>query len=749
MLRKIIACLVVLLLCFSCSVESFDGSDTGSEQGSSGDANTKGKVKFSFAQDGMVPNTNQVLNLSRSSAVAETVVPEDARAVIVTIEDEDGNIVHDRLNIPLFNMNGYLITGPLDLYVGSYNLTEFLVLDEDDNVIYATPKEGSELAQAVNDPLPITFVVEKDEVTKVVPEVIEVKNCTPPDFGYVSFSFEVVEIFGFMITVFTFDETEFNWALTDAILKIKGDGELIYTWPLEAITNVVRVKDGYEEYELIVEKEGYSPWSKTYTADELKTNCDEVHPIKVLLMNKAIEFEEELKLGNETVDFPFIWVPNNEGTVSKLCTETGKEIARYWVSPGAGSPSRTTVDLEGNCWVGNRSVGTVVKIGLYEADTWIDRNGDGICQTSLDLNDDGDISGAELLPWGEDECVLYEVALNAGSEATYVPGTAPNTVYNSSGPRGITIDQNNNLWAGTYATRKYYNISGETGEILKIVDLPATHTPYGAVIDRNGILWSSGVHTKSVLRLDPADDSLQVINLGHIVYGLGLNYEGKLFASGWTDLKLTRIDITTGTVDWTKSIPELNQARGVACTKDNDVWVVSTANNTVYRFDSEGTLKASVPVGTSPTGVAVDAAGKVWACDYGDANIFRINPADNTVELTKGVLGSGGHYSYSDMTGVIGQIVKSTKNTWSLDFDSEAPNREWNNVSWDADMPQDTAIEVKIRTSNDNINWSDWEIAGNGEELTSTPDGRYANVEVTLEILDGTESPVLHKLTIK
>jgi hypothetical protein len=136
---------------------------------------------------------------------------------------------------------------------------------------------------------------------------------------------------------------------------------------------------------------------------------------------------DQLQLSKKAVTLPFIWVPNNNGTVSKVHTETGNEIGRYRVVPPGlpenGSPSRTTVDLQGNCWVGNRRAGTVVKIGLYEAGNWIDRNGDGICQTSRDTNVDGDITGDELLPWGQDECVLYEVVLIPGREGTYVPGT--------------------------------------------------------------------------------------------------------------------------------------------------------------------------------------------------------------------------------------------------------------------------------------------------------------------------------------
>jgi len=88
-----------------------------------------------------------------------------------------------------------------------------------------------------------------------------------------------------------------------------------------------------------------------------------------------------LQLSTENVILPFIWVPNQEGTVSKVNTVTGKKIGRYWVATPPGTPaypSRTTVDLQGNCWVGNRQRGTVVKIGLYEAGQYIDRNGNGL-----------------------------------------------------------------------------------------------------------------------------------------------------------------------------------------------------------------------------------------------------------------------------------------------------------------------------------------------------------------------------------
>ncbi|GAG95221.1 unnamed protein product, partial [marine sediment metagenome] len=170
---------------------------------------------------------------------------------------------------------------------------------------------------------------------------------------------------------------------------------------------------------------------------------------------------DQLQLSTEQITLPYIWVPNTgQGTVSKINTETGDELGRYWVMPdpghddyfGSSSPSRTTVDLKGNCWVGNRQAGTVVKIGLYEAGVWIDHNEDGICQTSFDDNENGIIDGTELLPWGVDECVLFEVVLYQSHEGTFVPGTYPgpyDTYRWSTSPRGLAIDAENNLWAGT------------------------------------------------------------------------------------------------------------------------------------------------------------------------------------------------------------------------------------------------------------------------------------------------------------
>jgi DNA-binding beta-propeller fold protein YncE len=485
--------------------------------------------------------------------------------------------------------------------------------------------------------------------------------------------------------------------------------------------------------------------SRTYTKD---ADFDE----GVLVGVEHETVHDQLQLSKRVTTLPFTWVSNNNNTVSKVDTVTGKELGRYYVSSEEWSaPSRTTVDLRGNCWVGLRQRGTVVKVGLYEAGEWIDRNGDGVCQTSNDTDSDGNISWSEILPWGQDECVLFEVVLVPGFEGAYAPGAYSGPYdfdYWGVAPRGLAIDSQSNLWAGTWSTGKYYHINGTTGAIMRTVDVSAwNHHAYGTIIDKNGVLWSAQLWDH-ILRINTSDfTDITKIELGH-VYGIGLDYFGHLFAGG--NQYLSKIDTHTGTVLWTK---ESRAFRGVVCTTDNNVWVAGYDEfgnyNSVSRYDNDGNLITTIPVGLAPSGVAVDAAGEVWVCDIEDEYIHRINPETNTISLSKAIIGSDGHYTYSDMTGIVSRTLTTRIGSWTVVFDSEAPDTPWGILSWSSFEPIGTSVTVRARSSDDDATWSGWENAVNGVALSSTPNGRYLQIEVMLQIIKGEISPILYDLTVQ
>ncbi|AUB60776.1 MULTISPECIES: Ig-like domain-containing protein [Methanobacterium] len=476
---------------------------------------------------------------------------------------------------------------------------------------------------------------------------------------------------------------------------------------------------------------------------------------------------DQLQLTNKSQSsFSFIWVPNsNEGTVSKVDTVTGQEVARYRTGPqNNGNPSRTTVDLDGSCWLGNRQTGTAVKIGLLENGGYIDRNHNGIIETSRDLNGDGVITGSELLLWGQDECLLWEVVLIPGHEGTYTPGdyTGPYANDNNNpGPRGVAVDSQNNVWFGCYGTGKYYYVNGTTGIIIKTLDISSTgHTPYGAIIDQNGILWSSGSSGNNVVWIDPSNDSFGRVNVPHIAYGLGIDRNNHLFVSGWTSRAFSRINTLTKTIEWTKACR--TNSRGLVITDDGDVWIASYdpyfgwdiwATGYVSRYSNNGELKATIQLGPANkghiiTGVSVDNSGKIWAVDNGSENIYRIDPAINLPDLTKALPGTR-HYGYSDMTGTVSQSITTQKGSWTVIHDSQTPYTPWGPLIWNSYEPNSTKITVRVKSSNDGMNWSPWETVNNNSPLQNTPPGRYLVVETTLQRFQGSISPILYDLAVK
>lgn len=229
-------------------------------------------VQFSFQETTLIQKSN--LDIS------------DAREIVISILQIDGTPVHTDLVMGLINFNGYLITEPISLEVGSYNLSKFIVLDETNSAIYATPLSGSELAYAVEHPLPMQFSIEEDQVNQIVPEVISTAGQTPDQFGYLSFRFVEVEVFDFLIAAFIYDSEARNWDLTAANLKIQADGAVVYNYPFTNSTSTISVKDGLDNYQLIVSKAGYEDVIKSFSNAELRSHVD--NPVVILFYSSPV-----------------------------------------------------------------------------------------------------------------------------------------------------------------------------------------------------------------------------------------------------------------------------------------------------------------------------------------------------------------------------------------------------------------------------------------------------------------------------
>ena len=223
---------------------------------------------------------------------------KEPEAVLVTIEKEVGTTVYENEKIQLFDMSESYISEPISLQTNDeYKLTKFIVLNGDDDAVYASPLENSSNAYLVENPLPKTFGVEEDEATKLNPEVLTTEHSTPDDFGYATFSLDLVETFDFRMGVFVYDETDENHVMISATMTIHSEGETLYEDTLAAKTNTITVNDGYNNYILSVEKEGYQTHVDTFTNAVLKSyySSEDEGPLEIVLNEKV---EDEWDVNN-------------------------------------------------------------------------------------------------------------------------------------------------------------------------------------------------------------------------------------------------------------------------------------------------------------------------------------------------------------------------------------------------------------------------------------------------------------------
>jgi hypothetical protein len=181
-------------------------------------------------------------------------------------------------------------------------------------------------------------------------------------------------------------------------------------------------------------------------------------------------------------------------------------------------------------------------------------------------------------------------------------------------------------------------------------------------------------------------------------------------------------------------------------------------------------------LGIGPTGMAVDADGKIWAANNQSDNVMRIDPKAGDLITTNGVttragvvdmvvdLGDGSFhprpyglpanpYNYSDMTGFNNRVVnpglQPLKGYWTVISDSGVSGEVWNRVSWDPFIPNGCTAEVFVRAADDTHPLANAVFAPvtNGVPLVGVQ-GRYIEVRAALTRDDATKQPILYELRL-
>ncbi len=465
------------------------------------------------------------------------------------------------------------------------------------------------------------------------------------------------------------------------------------------------------------------------------------------LVNLSLDPADQLQLDNRVQLNGFLWVAvSGKGTVVKIDTDTGQVLGEYWSSPSGQpkNPSRTTVDMNGNVWTANRDGNSVVHIGLVEEDQCVDRNNNGVIDTSTGLNDIrpwSNAGGADTnggVSTAEDECILHY------------------TRVHSSGTRHVSVDENNDVWVSGTGGRNFDLLDGDTGQIIR-TEWSVGYGGYGGLIDGNGVIWSAA----PLLRWDTSKpltgpNGGNWTGYGHDSYGLCIDSQGNVWNTSLYGNAIRKF-APDGTLLGIYS-HGYNSAQGCVVDKNDDVWVahVLWGDPTVGHLKNDGAFVGNVAVGNGPTGVAVDSNGKIWVTNHYSQNVSRIDPNAGPIGLD-GVthvgqvdfetVNLGGYlYNYSDMTGST-LTGAPNEGQWSVVFDSELTGAEWGTASWFASTSGDSALTVTVFSSEDGVTFGQAELASNGQDL-NVENGRYLKVVVDFQRASSGESPILYDLTV-
>lgn len=462
---------------------------------------------------------------------------------------------------------------------------------------------------------------------------------------------------------------------------------------------------------------------------------------------------DRLVLAQEWTTFPQMWVPNPlEGTVSRIDTSTGAELARYRTGPGdlTLDPSGLAVDFEGRCWVANRAAGTVVRIGREDRGQCSDRDGDGIISTSRDGDGDGDITGDELLDWGADECVGPELVVVEGSEGVHTPGDE-HELWADTILRGLAVSADGDLWAVSEGELRMMLLDGATGQVMDSVDLSEDLAePRSLVVDGSGAVWVASPADAHLLRRDPDTGDLGRVELDHGVWDLALDGSGKLYATGGGSSLTTRVDVASRepdgffTTDWGST--------GISVTQDGVVWIVSglaTGSGALTVYTGEGQQISRSPLQNGPMATAVDSDGAVWTSGLLSGTLVRFDPVTAQPILQKYLDGTVAHGGLGDATGIVARTRTSRYGTWTVVHDSAQENTVWGALSWSPVASDPGRQRVRVRTSVDRDTWSEWFAVDDSGGLSGLAAGRWVEIEVALQEREGDPEVVLDELTIE
>jgi len=180
-------------------------------------------------------------------------------------------------------------------------------------------------------------------------------------------------------------------------------------------------------------------------------------------------------------------------------------------------------------------------------------------------------------------------------------------------------------------------------------DLPPGHHPHGLLVDRLGMVWTTGNGNGTIGRLDPANGRVTEFKTPSGGGGphtlIITDDQSTIWFTMQSGNKVASLQTKTGAI---KEYPSSGGPYGLAFDHAGNVWFCRMGDNKMGRLDPKSGQMAEVDMGggSLPRRVAAAPDGTLWVTLYGNGKLAKLDPVAMKVVKTYQLPGGdGGPYA--------------------------------------------------------------------------------------------------------